>query len=106
LHFFDGKCYCGDWGCSVPIPLIQKETCYYPFICDPPECKDKFKDNKEKEFRMTDLDLIIIVFLQLINYNKIAMYPEEIASYLGCSKKAFYCIIRKLERIKGKVSTN
>ncbi len=84
---------------------MKEELPYYPYLDETEDYKDKLCENKDKKFRMTELDFIITIFLQLLNYNKVAMYPEEVAAYLGCSKKAFYNSVRKLERIKGIVLT-
>jgi DNA-binding MarR family transcriptional regulator len=84
---------------------IHNDVELYPFHDDPVDIKDKLSDNKEKKFRITEIDLIIFIFLQLINYNKVVMYPDEIANYLSCSKKTLSKSINKLQRMQCAVTT-
>lgn len=85
--------------------FYEQEFIEYHPCHQEPETMRSSLCGKYEHLKMTELDLIVFIFLQLINYNKIAMYPHEIAKYLGCSNKALITSLNKLERMKGVINT-
>ncbi|KQX69250.1 hypothetical protein [Paenibacillus sp. Root444D2] len=59
--------------------------------------------NTKIETNFSDLDMVIFIFIHLLQLNKITLYEKEMAAYLGCHERYLKESIKKINLIRGNV---